>query len=424
MKSGGAMPTPVLKDMISIMAPQDLRFIIENLGAHKVIDLFASMGIILQGSSEDIFDHCAFVTSWDYKRTKLLRDMYAMSSDINRLRGFLMECPPGYTIQELYNKLSGIVKRNRRSATSEEDAFGLVEATIQDEMLNCRYKYKTRRVRSDLSMFRDVFIDTLLFVYDTHLHLRNERPLYCVVIQPNTASDYRIILHSFLEYLKDVTDIIIRIIALKPMKNLPKQCRDFHFSNCASSNVFMTNLLDNTIIEHAQIRDVPSIKMFRWDRSVEVPENLAQQESENIDEDLEYHLKDLEASGVSLHKAKTIIAALDKAKHAVSTLGIVYQSPNYHYYTEIAFKTRDGGVELSVSKITHNISEQREDPVYDSQLYWEILWEYWTEFIKNYVSYIKQQTGYQMYPDETTEEVANEQDKTIEDTISNFELFS
>ncbi len=381
-------PIPILKDVLPIMNSYDLRFIMEKLGRDKLIELFDNMGIILQGTTEEILNYCAYVISWDYTTTKRLRDMYALSEDANHVTGFLIQADAEVSLKTFYNKLSYAVKWTRKDSINDENLQGITRVTQQnDNLLECRFRYNRSRVKSDLSMFRDTPIDTRLFIYDTGLKWNIDHALFCVLIQPTTSSDYAQIRDEFVKMLKreELFQCRIRVLSLKaPIKN-PSNCFPYFFRNCSSSNQFMMGLLENPVMAQSKIRDVPSIEMFRWNREVESPEEANLVESVNVEEDLDHHIKDFSTVGVSLHKAKTILAALAKDKHAASAMSVVYKIENQFIYSQISFKIKNDGLEVSIGKISEEIAPNQERKIYDSDLYWKILWEHWNDILRRYI---------------------------------------
>ncbi len=385
---------PVLKEIAPITSSHDLRFILGKLGRAKILELFASMGIVLKGSKEEILDQCAFISAWDYRKTKLLRDMY-VSQEPSCLTGFLIESPPRFSISEFHTLLRRFVQSNRRETTSQEDVMGFFEAVPQENgYLLCQYRYNRSRVKSDISMFRDASIDTHLWVYDTGLRSKDDNALYCVAIQPTTSSDYKRIRQGFLNILENIPKCEVRVLALKDISKAVEQYSWYAFHDCAASNEFMTGLLDQPVLEDFEIRDVPSIKMFKWDRKVEAPEQTEIADSESIEEDLDHHIKDLAVEGVSLQKAKTIIAALEEDKHAVSTMGITFKASqsDFCFYTELKFKVRNDGLEVTVVKVTEEVSPGQERPVYGDEESWNFLWDYWDKLLARYIKAVQDES--------------------------------
>ncbi|MBN2285881.1 MAG: hypothetical protein JXI43_05495 [Tissierellales bacterium] len=383
---------PVLKDIAPITSPHDLRFLLNKLGQSQVIELFARMGIVLTGSKEEILDQAAFITAWDYRKTKLLRDMY-VSQEASCLTGFLIESPPNFSITEFQSHLRKFVQSNRRKTTNPDDVMGFFEAVPQENgYLRCQYRYNRRRVKSDLSMFRDASIDTRFWIYDTGLHSENDNGIYCVTIQPTTNSDYKVIREGILDILENIPKCNVRVLALKDLSKTSEKFSWYAFRDCAASNTFMTGLLDQPVIEHFEISDVPSIKMFRWDRQIENPGQTETADSESIEEDLDHHFRDLAIDGVSLHNAKTIIAALEEEKHAVSAIGTTFKSSdsNLFFYTELKFKVRSDGLELSLLKTTEEISQEQERPVIEVEKSWDFLWQYWNKLLARYLQAVQQ----------------------------------
>jgi len=155
----------------------------------------------------------------------------------------------------------------------------------------------------------------------------------------------------------------------------------------------MHDLLVDPALSATQICDTPSIKMFKWDRNVSTLESANQAESENIEEDLNFHLKDLTVSGVSLHRAKTTISALSGDKHAVSLLGLVFQNSDHFFYTNMEFKLQSARLDVAIKKITTDIGKNSEQIVYDSTLYQDILKEYWNRIVERYVEAVIPQSS-------------------------------
>lgn len=383
------VPPPALKNVGTIESPQNIRFILEKLGRDRVIELFLDMGILLRGDEIEIFDQCAYTTPWDYKKTKKLRDMYALSDEAGlRLTGFLIEAPANLGVSNLQSKIRNIVSAKLRSANSRDDIIGFVDATPQPNgELACSYRYQRQRIKSsDLSLFRDVPVDTQLWLYDTNLRT-SSKAIYAVAIRLNVSSDYSKIRNEFLEILNNsLQGYKVRVLALKLPPNSDGEYYWGGFQECEYSNDFMTDLLERPVINNVQIKDVSTIQMFKWDREVTSLEQAEFIESNSIEEDLNYHLKDLKVDGVSLQKAKTIIAALDADKHAVNLMGVTYKSSvdNINIYTELKFKIQLDGIEIRIKKITSETQPGRETTLYDMDILWKILWDYWNKLLERY----------------------------------------
>lgn len=385
-------PIPVLRDAMSVVSAHDLEFIMRKLDRSTLEELFASLGIAVQGVTDEILRYSAFSSPWDYARTKKLREFFALSFDSNHLTGFLIEAPMNYSFEGLYSLLNREKQRNRRNTQKDDDLRGIIDVTPANNILECRYKFTHERIKSDLSMFRDEAVDTRFFVYNTGRICNVNRPLFCVAIQPTTSADYTRIRDEFLQILQSATGSIVRVFSLKAKPNLPENCYSLSFSDCDSTNRFMLDLLEQPLLPNSLIRDIPHTYVFRWDGDLSKPRGNVVEESENIEEDLEQHLSTLKMEGVALHKTKTTIAALAGKKHAVSAIGMVLRSSGYICYSDIAFKPQTGRLDVQLEKITEEDFSKQEKKVYNSQLYWETLWSLWTELVDRYIERTVQTT--------------------------------
>lgn len=383
-------PPPVFKNTSPVANPDDLRIVLEKLGYRKVIELFSGMGIGLRGNKDDIYDLCAYITSWDYKKTKLLRDMYALSDDSGiRLTGFLIEVVNASSVSGLQSFLRQHVTAKLRSRTNRDDLVGFVEAIPQENnVLQCTYRYRRSRIKSsDLSVFQDVPVDTPIWVYDTRIRTKIGHSVYCVAIQPTIAAEYGRVRQELIELFSSTPAFQIRSLALKlPQSNHPDyQC--LGFNSCAESNNFMTSLLENPVLDNVSVKDVPAIKMFKWDRVIETPEDANLNESQSIEDDLDHHLKDLQIDGVALQKAKTIIAAFEADMHAASMMSIIYESQmrKLFFDTEMKFRVQNDGLEVKVKKIWRHSPLGHGETLYDMEEYWSVLWDYWDGLLHRYV---------------------------------------
>lgn len=379
-------PVPVFRDINSVVVHEDIQLVLEKLGREKVIELFANMGIALRGNKYDIFSQCAFVTSWDYKKTKLLRDMYALSEESGiRLTGFLIQASPNYTITDFQSRIRNEVTSRRFQQTNSDDLEGLIDARPEkDNMLACTYRYKRKNIKSsDLRLFHDVPVDIKFWVYDTGLYTKSNRPLYCVAIQPSISFDYKKIRGEFTRLLNN-TNHYVSVFAIKKPSETEEGFSWIGFEDCSSSNQFMAGLLERPVLGNVEIQDVSLMEMFKWNRIVETTQLTNIVDSQSIEEDLDHHLKDMTFEGASLQKAKTIITTLEKEKHACSTMNIMFKSTNSKSYfdTELKFKVRDDGLELKLKKITQ---DGEKNIIYDIDQYWEVLWNYWNKLLERYV---------------------------------------
>jgi len=381
------IPQPVLKDTIHPTKPKDLIFILDKLRDKDVKRLLASMGILVQGPMKEIITRAAYSTHWDYMKTKLLRDMYAIGNDTYLLTGFLIEDKGQNGLSQIYQILREEEKQSRLRSDSEDDIIGVFDVEKKAEVVIGRFRYRHNRIKSDLQLFRYIPVDSDFSIYDTKLFSEKGNPLICVAIQPASSLDYKYILEEFTNHLVR-TQFDIRVFALHSGYNIPSLSRSISFTSCEQCNDFMGDLLENPALLATQIRDAPSIKMFKWDRIVSSLESANHAESENIEEDLNFHLKDLTFSGVSLHKAKTTISALSSNKHAVGLLGLVFQNTDHLFYTNMEFKLQSARLDVAIKKITTDTSNNSEQIVYDAALYRDTLKEYWNCIINRYVSSI------------------------------------
>lgn len=381
------VPLPVFRDISPVVIPEDIQLVLEKLGREKVIELFANMGIALRGNKYDIFSQCAFVTSWDYKKTKLLRDMYALSEESGiRLTGFLIQASPNYAITDFQSRIRNEVTSRRAQCPNSDDLDGIIDARPEkNNLLACLYRYKRKNIKSsDLRLFQDVPVDIKFLVYDTGLRTKSNRHLYCVAIRPNISFDYKKIRGEFTKLLNN-TNHYVSVFALKKPSEIEEEGFSWMgFEDCSSSNQFMTGLLDKPVLENVEIQNVSLMEMFKWNRVVETTQLTNIVDSQSIEEDLDHHLKDMTFEGASLQKAKTIITTFEKDKHACSTMNIMFKSTdsNTYYDTELKFKVRDDGLELKLKKITRN---GEKDIIYDMDQYWDVLWDYWNKLLIRYV---------------------------------------
>ena len=383
------VPPPIFKNVSPIISADNIQIVLEKLGYTKVLELFAGMGIALRGHKDEIFAQCAYITSWDYRKTKRLRDAYALSEEIGlRLTGFLIEAS-GVSISELQTKLRRYATNRRVGITNDDDLVGIIDAVPQsDGRLLCEYRYRRARVKaSDLSLFHDVPVDTKLWVYDTGMQSSSSKNLYCVAIQPNVSSEYLSLRREFIHILQGIPGCRLRVIALKELTySNDDDVIWTSFSDCATSNKFMMSLLDTPILAETVIKDVPSIQMFKWDRVVTSNSEDASN-SESIEEDLNYHFRDLTIEGVELQKAKTIITAWEAEKHAASSVKTIFKSKRTGlcYDVELKFKVNTDGVEVRINRVYDELAPKRASTVYELEPYWEILWEYWNELLERYL---------------------------------------
>jgi len=318
--------------------------------------------------------------------------MYAIGNDIYLLTGFLIEAQERQGLNQIWQILRETENQARDKSLSEEDIIGVFGVHENKDGVTGRFRYRHNRIKSDLQLFRDIPVDSDFSIYDTTLFSEKGNPLICVAIQPASSLDYKYILEEFTNLLAK-TQFTIRVFALRSSYNIPPLSRPISFTSCEQCNLFMHDLLVDPALSATQICDTPSIKMFKWDRNVSTLESANQAESENIEEDLNFHLKDLTVSGVSLHRAKTTISALSGDKHAVSLLGLVFQNSDHFFYTNMEFKLQSARLDVAIKKITTDIGKNSEQIVYDSTLYQDILKEYWNRIVERYVEAVIPQSS-------------------------------
>lgn len=378
-------PTPVLWDTVPLSNAHDISYLMKRLDRTTLVDLVADLGIVAEGPVEDIIQYLAFSAPWDYRKTQKLREHYVLSLDASRLTGFLIEAPINYKFSDLTELMVRYKQRNRRDSQPDDDIKGLLDVVEKSEIISCKYRYKRDRVKSDLSILRDATIDTRFFVYDTGYKATVGRALFCVAIQPTASSDYGTLLDEFLLILKSIPGSRIQAFSLKSNGTSDDRYTCLSFADCESSNQFMINLLNNPTLDGATVRDVRTQHHFRWEGNLDLSAADIE-ESEGIEEDLDLHLSEIRITGAALHKTKTAIAAASGRKHAVRSLGIVYESAPKLYFTNVEFKLQQPRLEIQVEKIMQESALFSRAKLYDAELYWNTLWELWNTTVDRYLS--------------------------------------